>query len=404
MSTCPNAKKCGGCQTQNLTYEEQLKMKQAHLVSLLGRFGHVNSIIGMDNPTHYRNKLQAAFAYRDGRVISGIYQSATGRIVPCDSCMLEDTASDRIVVTVRNMCKGFKIRPYDIKTGKGYLRHVTVRRGFSSGEIMVVLVTAKGDFPSKRSFVNELLRRHPEITTVVHNINPTDTALFLGPHSEILHGDGYITDRLCGLDFRISPRSFYQVNPVQTEVLYSVAKKFASLSGEERVIDAYCGTGTIGLTMADKAREVIGVELNGDAVRDAEENAKLNGIKNAKFFALDAGAFMDDMVKSGEGADVVITDPPRAGCSMRFLKSLLTLAPKRIVYVSCNPETLARDLQVLTKGGYKVKKIQPVDMFPYTRHLETVVLLSNERKQHNNLHTTYHLKRQIGICQTSEMI
>jgi len=376
---CPNAKKCSGCQLQNLTYPEQLKMKQARLVSLLGKFGHVNNIIGMDEPTHYRNKMQAAFGYRDGKVISGIYQSASGRIVPTDSCMLENEAADRIVVTIRNMCKGFKIKPYDLRTGKGYLRHVMVRCGFASGEIMVVLVTVKGDFPSKRSFVNELLRRHPEITTVVHNVNPTETALFLGRDSEILYGEGYISDKLCSLDFRISPRSFYQVNPVQTEVLYSVAKKFASLSGEERVIDAYCGTGTIGLTMADAACEVIGVEVNEDAVRDAKENAKLNGITNAKFYAVDAGEFMSALAAKGEKADVVITDPPRAGCSMKFLKSLISLAPKRIVYVSCNPETLARDLRTLTKDGYKVKKIQPVDMFPYTGHVETVVCLSREK-------------------------
>lgn len=378
-TVCPNAKKCSGCQLQNLTYPEQLKMKQARLVSLLGKFGHVNNIIGMDEPTHYRNKMQAAFGYRDGKVISGIYQSASGRIVPTDSCMLENEAADRIVVTIRNMCKGFKIKPYDLRTGKGYLRHVMVRCGFASGEIMVVLVTAKGDFPSKRSFVNELLRRHPEITTVVHNVNPTETALFLGRDSEVLYGEGYISDKLCGLDFRISPRSFYQVNPVQTEVLYSVAKKFASLSGEERVIDAYCGTGTIGLTMADAAREVIGVEVNEDAVRDAKENAKLNGITNAKFYAVDAGEFMSALAAKGEKADVVITDPPRAGCSMKFLKSLISLAPKRIVYVSCSPETLARDLRTLTKDGYKVKKIQPVDMFPYTGHVETVVCLSREK-------------------------
>ncbi|MBQ8524745.1 MAG: 23S rRNA (uracil(1939)-C(5))-methyltransferase RlmD [Clostridia bacterium] len=378
-TVCPNAKKCSGCQLQNLTYAEQLKMKQARLVSLLGKFGHVNNIIGMDEPTHYRNKMQAAFGYRDGKVISGIYQSASGRIVPTDSCMLENEAADRIVVTIRNMCKGFKIKPYDLRTGKGYLRHVMVRCGFASGEIMVVLVTAKGDFPSKRSFVNELLRRHPEITTVVHNVNPTETALFLGRDSEVLYGEGYITDKLCGLDFRISPRSFYQVNTVQTEVLYSVAKKYASLSGEERVIDAYCGTGTIGLTMADAAREVIGVEVNEDAVRDAKENAKLNGITNAKFYAVDAGEFMSALAAKGEKADVVITDPPRAGCSMKFLKSLISLAPKRIVYVSCNPETLARDLRTLTKDGYKVKKIQPVDMFPYTGHVESVVCLSKEK-------------------------
>ena len=225
----------------------------------------------------------------------------------------------------------------------------------------------------------------PEITTVVRNINPTDTALFLGSESHILHGEGYITDRLCGLEFRISPRSFYQVNPIQTEVLYGKAKEFAGLTGTETVIDAYCGTGTIGLTVASGAngfggaKAVIGVEVNKDAVADAVENAGRNGVTNAVFHAADAGEFMEAMAVGGQTADVVITDPPRAGCSGKFLHSLMKLAPKRIVYVSCNPETLARDLYTLTKGGYRVKKIQPVDMFPFTSHAEVVVSL--ERKQ-----------------------
>ncbi len=376
QNACPVAKKCSGCQLKNLTYEEQLRMKQVKLIGLLGKFGHVNEIIGMECPYHYRNKVQAAFMKRDGRVLSGVYQSAVGKIVPVDSCMLEDEVSDRIIVEIRNMCRGFKIEPYNMSSGRGFLRHVLVRRGFVSGEVMVVLVTAKGDFPSKRSFVNELLRRHPEITTVVWNINTSEMGLALGSYSEVLYGEGYITDKLCGLDFRISPRSFYQVNPVQTEILYGTAIKYAALTGKEKLIDAYCGTGTIGLCMVKSASKVIGVEINADAIEDAKVNAKLNGIENAEFFALDAGEFMVGLAKAGETADVVVTDPPRAGCSMKFLRCLLTLAPKRIVYVSCNPDTLARDLHTLTKGGYKVKKIQPVDMFPHTNHVECVVLLS----------------------------
>ena len=382
MLPCPHAKKCSGCQLQNLSYEEQLHMKQAKLIAMLGRFGHVDEIIGMEDPTHYRNKVQSAFAMRDGKVISGVYQSATGRIVPVEHCMLEDEHATAIVATVRRLCAPFKIKPYDLRTGRGFLRHVLVRRGFVSGEIMVVMVTARGDFPSCRSFTNELLRCHPEITTLVWNINPTDTALLLGAKSEVLYGEGYITDTLCGLQFRISPRSFYQVNPVQTEILYSKAREFASLTGKERVIDAYCGTGTIGLTMAHDAMEVIGVEVNRDAVKDATHNATLNGITNARFYAADAGELMTELAEAGESADVVITDPPRAGCSPRFLKSLLTLAPKRVVYVSCNPETLARDLYTLKKGGYKVAKIQPVDMFPFTAHVECVVEL--KRKENIN--------------------
>ena len=378
MLPCPYAKKCGGCSLQNLPYEEQLHLKQAKLIGLLGRFGRVEEIIGMDDPTHYRGKVQAAFKSKSGKVISGVYQSASRRIVEVEDCMLEDACAAPILATIRKLCASMKIRPYDIESGQGFLRHVLIRRGFVSGEIMVVLVTAKGEFRSERSFVNELIRRHPEITTVVRNINPTDTALFLGSENQVLHGEGFITDRLCGLDFRISPRSFYQVNPIQTEVLYGKAREFAALTGSETVIDAYCGTGTIGLTMAAAAKEIVGVEVNRDAVADAVDNAKRNGITNATFHAADAGEFMEAMAAKGQTADVVVTDPPRAGCSGKFLHSLLKLAPRRVVYVSCNPETLARDLFTLTKGGYRVRRIQPVDMFPFTGHVECVVRLDKK--------------------------
>ena len=376
MNECPHKKKCSGCQLQNLTYEEQLRMKQVKLIGLLGRYGHVEEIIGMENPYHYRNKVQAAFFYRDKKVHSGVYQSATGKIVPVDSCLLCDEMADAIIVTVRKLCHGFKIRPFDLRTGQGFLRHVMVRRGFRSGEIMVVLVTAPGEFRDKRSFTNELLRRHPEITTVVWNVNGSATPLLLGKQSENLYGSGKITEQLCGLSFSISPRSFYQVNPVQTEVLYGKVKEFAALTGKERVIDAYSGTGTIGLTLAEKAREVIGVELSRDAVKDAKDNAKLNGISNATFYCGDAGEWMKEAAERKERVDVVVTDPPRSGCTPAFLHSLIALAPKRVVYVSCNPETLARDLYTLKKGGYKVTRIQPVDMFPFTGHVESVVALT----------------------------
>lgn len=350
-------------------------MKQVKLIHLLSRYGHVEEIVGMDDPTHYRNKMQALFGFKNGRVVSGIYQSATGKLVETDSCLLEDVASARIVKTVRELCASFKIKAFDLRTGRGFLRHALVRRGFRSGQIMVVLVTAPGEFPSCSAFVKELTRRHPEITTLVWNVNPTDTPLFLGRESRVLYGEGSIEEELLGLRFRISPRSFYQVNPTQTEILYRTAREYASLTGKERVIDAYCGTGTIGLTVAADAAELIGVEVNADAVEDAKANAKRNGIKNARFYAADAGDFMEQMAKEGQRADVVITDPPRAGCSPRFLRSLVKLSPKKIVYISCDPETLARDLNTLTRAGYKATKIQPVDMFPHTNHVETVVCL-----------------------------
>lgn len=373
---CPNAKKCSGCQLQNMEYEEQLSFKQAKLVKLLGRYGYVEDIIGMENPLHYRNKVQTAFGFYRGKVISGVYQSATGNIVQTDSCLLEDSRANKIAVSVRKLCEDFKIYAFDHRSGKGFLRHILVRIGYETNEIMVVLVTSKGDFRSKTAFVNALLKLHPEITTIVWNINNTDKGLMLGEKSEVLFGNGYITERMLGLEFRISPKSFFQVNPVQTRVLYSKVAELASLSGKERVLDAYCGTGTIGLIMSKRAKEIIGVEVNRFSVEDAKKNAELNNIKNAKFFAADAGDFMDDLAINSEKVDVVVTDPPRAGCSAKFLKSLITLAPKKIVYVSCNPETLARDLFTLRKGGYKVEKIQPVDMFPFTEHIETIICLS----------------------------
>ena len=373
---CPYAKKCGACTLQNLPYRDQLRVKQAGLIRLLGRFGRVERIIGMEEPTHYRNKVQAAFRSKSGKVVSGVYQSGSRHIIEVEDCMLEDACAAPILATIRKLCASMKIKPFDLSTGQGFLRHVLIRRGFQTGQIMVVIVTVPGEFRGERAFVNELCRRHPEITTVVRNINPTDTPLFLGSESYTLHGEGFITDRLCGLSFRISPRSFYQVNPIQTEILYKKARDLAALSGRERVIDAYCGTGTIGLVLASGAREVIGVELNRDAIADARVNAAENGIENARFFAADAGEFMHEMAKNRERADVVMLDPPRAGCSQKFLQALLTLAPRRMVYISCNPETLARDLSTLVRGGYAVKKIQPVDMFPYTNHVESVVCLT----------------------------
>ena len=376
MSQCPHYKKCGGCQLQNMTYEKQLSFKQVKVIRLLGRFCHVDEIIGMDEPYHYRNKVQAAFGMRNGKIISGVYQSSTHNIVPVDDCLIEDEVADRIIVTIRKLAASFKLKPFNDVTMKGFLRHVLVKRGFLSGQVMVVLVTASGAFPSQRSFINALLGKHPEITTIVRNINDKHTSLVLGERSETLFGSGFIEERLCGMTFRISPKSFYQINPKQTEVLYNTAAEFAGLTGTERVIDAYCGTGTIGLIMSKNAGEVIGVELNRDAVKDAKNNAALNEVGNIQFFCGDAGKFMVEMAETDEKADVVITDPPRAGCSLDFLKSVVKLSPKRVVYVSCNPETLARDLGFLTRKGYKAVKIQPVDMFPFTEHVETVVLLT----------------------------
>ena len=376
---CPLAKKCGGCQLQNMTYDRQLKWKQARCEILLRKFGKVSKIIGMEKPYHYRNKVQAAFGRtKSGKIISGVYQSGSHRIVSVDTCMTEDETADKIIVDIRNMIPRFKIWTYDEDKGTGFLRHVLVKRGFTSGEVMVVIVGASGYFPMKKKFTAALLEMHPEITTVVLNINPKNTNLVLGDKEEILYGNGYIEDTLCGCVFRISPKSFYQINPIQTEKLYNKAMEFAQLDAKTRVIDAYCGIGTIGLVAAKTAGEVIGVELNPDAVKDAVSNCKRNGMKNAKFYCADAGDFMEALAAEGESADVVFMDPPRAGSSKKFIESLAKMAPQRIVYISCNPETLARDLQMIVKKGYTVKSIQPVDMFPHTNHIECACLLSKK--------------------------
>ncbi len=373
---CPLAKKCGGCQLQNMDYPRQLKFKQAQVEKLLGKFGRVGKIIGMENPYHYRHKVQAAFGTtRGGKIVSGVYQSSSHRIVNVDSCMIEDEKADEIIVTIRNLLPKFKFRPYNEDTGSGFLRHVLIRKGYNSGEILVVLVTASAVFPSKNNFVGALLKAHPEITTVVQNINSKHTNLVLGDTNKVLYGNGYIEDSLCGCTFRISPQSFYQINPAQTEKLYSLAVEYAGLTGKERVIDAYCGTGTIGIIASKTAGEVIGAELNASAVRDAKSNAVRNNADNIRFICADAGEFMREMAAAGEKADVVFMDPPRAGSDKRFLSSVVTLAPEKVVYISCNPETLERDLRYLTRNGYEVTKIRPVDQFPFTLHTEVVVQL-----------------------------
>ncbi|MEG2720462.1 MAG: 23S rRNA (uracil(1939)-C(5))-methyltransferase RlmD [Oscillospiraceae bacterium] len=378
---CPLYKKCGGCQLQNLTYKEQLQFKQVKAIRLLGKYCHVEEIIGMENPYHYRNKVQAAFSTdKRGTIISGVYQSTTHRVVSVSDCLTEDKKADEIIGTIRMLLKSFKLKTYNEDLHIGFLRHVLVKRGFKSGQIMVVLVTGSKQFPSKSAFVKALMEKHPEITTIIQNINDRETSLVLGDRSEVLYGSGKIEEQLCEFTFKISAKSFYQINPIQTEVLYKKAMEFADLSGTETVIDAYCGTGTIGIFASKLAKDVIGVEVNRDAVRDARDNAKLNKAKNVRFFCADAGDFMISMAQAGEKADLVFMDPPRQGSDNAFLSSLITLAPKKIVYVSCSPETLARDLLFLSTNGYKVRKIQPVDMFPHTNHVECVVLMTRTSK------------------------
>ena len=376
-SLCPHFKTCGGCQYLDMPYEKQLEHKKKEVSDLLRPFCRVEEIIGMDDPFHYRNKVHAVMARdRKGRIISGVYKEGTHTVLPVETCLIENKKADEIIGTIRELLPSFKMKVFDEDTGYGFLRHVLVRTAHATGEIMVVLITASPVFPSKNNFVKALRKVHPEITTVVQNVNGRDTSMVLGEKEHVLYGPGFIVDVLCGKKFRISSKSFYQINPVQTEKLYNLAIEAAGLTGKETVVDAYCGIGTIGIVAASAAKEVIGVELNKDAVRDAVTNAKANGEKNIRFYNNDAGKFMVQMASQNAHADVVFMDPPRSGSTEEFMDAVAILNPDRVVYVSCNPETLARDLAYFKKKGYKAARGWAVDQFPMTGHVETVVLLS----------------------------
>ena len=385
---CPYDKKCGGCNLLKHDYAEQLKIKKAALAKLLAPYGRLTEVIGMDEPLHYRNKVHAVFTTdRKGNVISGVYEEGTHKVVAVDNCLIENEKADEIIATIRKLIPSFKLKVYDEDRRTGLFRHVLIRTAHSTGQIMVVLVLSSTMFPSKNNFVKALLKEHPEITTIVMNINDKRTSMVLGDREQTLYGKGYIEDVLCGNTFRISPKSFYQINSVQTEILYNKAIEFAGLTGNETVIDAYCGIGTIGITAAsymagqagEKGGNVIGVELNSDAVKDAIANEKRNNMDNIRFYCDDAGKFMTRMAAHGQHADVVFMDPPRSGSDETFLSCVAKLAPKKIVYISCGPDTLARDLGVLKKKGYRVEKMVGVDLFPMTEHVETVVLLSHKK-------------------------
>ena len=390
---CPYDKKCGGCNLLKHDYAEQIKIKKAALAKLLAPYGKLTEVIGMENPLHYRNKVHAVFTTdRKGNIISGVYEEGTHKVVAVDNCLIENEKADAIIATIRKLLPSFKLKVYDEDRRTGLFRHVLIRTAHSTGQIMVVLVLSSTMFPSKNNFVKALLKEHPEITTIVMNINDKRTSMILGDREQTIYGKGYIEDVLCGNTFRISPKSFYQVNSVQTEILYNKAIEFAQLRGDETVIDAYCGIGTIGITAAAhmakvaennknnlKRGNVIGVELNADAVKDAVANVKRNNMDNIRFYCDDAGRFMTRMAANGQKADVVFMDPPRSGSDEAFLNCVAKLSPEKIVYISCGPDTLARDLGVLKKKGYKVEKMVGVDLFPMTGHVETVVLLSHKK-------------------------
>ncbi|WP_432762717.1 23S rRNA (uracil(1939)-C(5))-methyltransferase RlmD [Adlercreutzia murintestinalis] len=408
---CEVNSKCGGCSLLAVPYEEQLADKQHRIRELFEGMAPddaFQSIIGMDEPYHYRNKVASPFAPGRGKrkgafaVATGMYQRGTHRLVPTDSCVIENEIGKRVVAAIRALMLKWKIAPYDEDAHAGFLRHAVVRAGQQSGEVLVTIVTNTDEFPSSKSFCRELVRRVPEVTTVVQNVNTRQTNVILGEKERTLYGPGFILDELCGLSFRISSQSFYQVNAQQAAVLYEAAVRLCGLDGSQTVIDAYCGTGTIGLVAARRgAVRVIGVDSVGSAVRDARQNAIHNGIDNAEFFVEDATDFLKRMAAEGppvprdisassgvpsscegvgeagtssEGGLVLMMDPPRAGSTPEFLRAACALAPGRIVYISCNPATQARDARILLEGGYRIVRIQPVDMFPHTDHVENIVL------------------------------
>lgn len=371
---------CGGCQFQQLSYPGQLEFKQKLVQDSFKRYFDkqvfVNPTIGMDNPYYYRNKIQIPIG-RDphGHIVTGFYKNGTHKIIPIEKCYIEDERATKIVKVIKDLIKEFKYQPYDEDTRQGLFRHLLIRTSYHYDEVMVTIVTNGDEFRGKNNFVKELVNRCPIVKCVVQNINTRDTNVILGEKERVLFGKGFIKDSILGVDFLISSKSFYQINPVQVEKLYKTAIDFASLNKGDTVLDAYCGIGTISLIASKFCKEIVGVEIVKDAVFDAKNNAKLNNITNCKFICDDAAKLMEKYALENKKFDCVFVDPPRKGLDDKFIDSLLKCEPQKIIYVSCNPETLARDISILNKK-YEIHTIQPVDMFPMTKHVETVVSLT----------------------------
>lgn len=374
---CPIYKQCGGCQLQHLSYEGQLKAKEKMVREVLSRIGKlpdvpVHPVLGMEEPWNYRNKAQVPVGEMEGGLVAGFYAKRSHEIVNMEECLIQVSHNDDTIQAVKNICEKHGVSAYDERNHKGILRHIMVRHGKVTGEIMVVLVTRTAELPHKNAIVEEIVRSVPGLKSIIQNINSMKTNVILGNKTNVLWGDEVIHDYIGDIRFAISPRSFYQVNPEQTKILYDKALEYAELSGDETVIDAYCGIGTISLFLAKKARKVYGVEIVPEAIEDAKKNAVLNGITNVEFAVGEAETVIPNWYKEGINADVLVVDPPRKGCDENLLKTIAAMKPKKVVYVSCNPGTLARDLRYLEDNGYKTVEVQPVDMFPQTMHCEAV--------------------------------
>jgi 23S rRNA (uracil1939-C5)-methyltransferase len=377
---CPIYKECGGCQLQHLSYGGQLKAKEKQVREVLTRIGkleevNVHPVLGMKNPWRYRNKSQVPIGEREGGLVAGFYQKRSHEIIDMQKCLIQQDINDEVVQVVREICEKHGVSAYNEVTHKGTLRHIMARHGLVTGEVMVVLITKTPDLPHKKQIVEEIVSRINGVKSIIQNINEKKTNVILGDRTKVLWGEEVIYDYIGNVKFAISSRSFYQVNPEQTKVLYGKALEFANLTGEETVIDAYCGIGTISLFLAQKAKKVYGVEIVPEAIEDAKRNAQLNGITNVEFAVGEAETVIPNWYKEGITADVLVVDPPRKGCDESLLNTIIEMKPKKVVYVSCNPATLARDLRILEDGGYQTLEVQPVDMFPHTTHCEAVANL-----------------------------
>lgn len=380
---CSIHKRCGGCKLQHSTYKKQLNFKFERVKDCITKIGKLDESIvqfplGMDEPWRYRNKVQLPIGMVNGELKIGFFAPRSHEIIDMETCLIQDEIADKVVGITRSWIKKNNIKPYNID-GKydetGILRHIMIRRGFTTNEVMVVLVTNGSKLPNKDEFISLITENIPGIKSIVQNINSKPTNVILGQECITLWGESTISDYIGEFKFNISPLSFFQVNPVQTEVLYNKALEYAGLTGDETVFDVYCGTGTITLFLSQKAKKVYGVEIIPQAIENANINAKENNVNNVEFFVGESEVVIPDLINKGIKADVVVVDPPRKGCDVKLLNAITNIDAKKIVYVSCDPSTLARDLAILEGNGYKTVRVQPVDMFPHTAHIETCVLL-----------------------------
>ncbi len=379
---CPWADRCGGCMLLHLDYKGQLQFKTQKVKDSLQRIGHLDTkvfdTVGMDNPWYYRNKAQYPVEKKNGDIVFGFYEKRSHNLVDIDNCMIQHDLNNKGIQVIKEWMKAYQVTPYDEIKHQGLIRHGVIRVGRKTGDVMVILVANGKTLPYTDKLIDMLTKKIPNLKSVVLNINTKKTNVIMGKENITLYGSSYIYDYIGDVKFRLSPLSFFQVNPIQVEILYKKALEFAGLTGKETVIDLYCGIGTISLFLAKHAKKVYGIEVVPQAVTDAKTNAEINDIKNAEFIEGAAEKILPNLAQKGIKTDVIVVDPPRRGCDEKTLEAIAEIKPHRIVYVSCNPATLARDLQYLEEKGYKTEKVQPVDMFPQTSHVECVVLIEKQ--------------------------